>query len=500
MRQRLAERFADPEAAWSALRDLSRERSSLLAPSGRARVVLAGLLPTLLEAIGRHTDPDRVLSNLRAALEHLGAKATVYELWSEQPDALELLVALAAGSDVLSTLLARHPGVFDEVIDRLLTRAPVHAQDVLSEVRFALTSAAPGPGQLEVWALYQLQIGISDLGGRSNLQNTARQLAEVSSGFLEAWLQYALADTAGAHGGTPAGLQLALLSLGKLGGRELCYGSDVDLLAVYEAEGPAPDGTAPQVFCEAVLRKLLARAQAVAWGDAPPLELDFRLRPGGKSSPLAQSLEAVEGYYLARGAGPHAHDFERLALQKARAVAGSLELGQRAVDRVRRAIRGRDAAALGAEVERMRELQRRAAAEHDLKRGRGSLSDVELSTSALALLHLDPARDEPNTLRALHALQAAGALEAGAYLALSTGYAFLRRVELRLRVQRFDARPLLPLGHAKRRQLAHSLGYQDAAVPAEEAFLGRAGPPPGAGGPALRGDLAPHAAWLESEA
>ncbi|MBL4847823.1 MAG: hypothetical protein JKY65_20095, partial [Planctomycetes bacterium] len=200
--------FRHPLAAWRHLEGLSREPSLLLSPSGRARTVLAGLAPHLIEGVTAYPDPDRTLRHLERALAPLGAKATVFQLLVEAPDLLKLITALAAGSGVLSELMANHPEVFDEVVDRLLTRAPLHRDEVEAAAKGASPRALRG-----LKALYLLQIAMPDLAGQANLQNTARRLADLSEGLLRAFVAQATDEVAARYGGRPPG-SLVGLALG----------------------------------------------------------------------------------------------------------------------------------------------------------------------------------------------------------------------------------------------------------------------------------------------
>src|SRR5581483_7973057 len=153
------------------------EKSPYLAPSGRARTLLAGLAPRLLDLLARAPDPDAALRNLERATATLGAKATFYELLLENQDALELFCALAAASDFLVETLARRPGVFDEVVDRLLTGDHPTREAILAEARGALGREDSSDALRDVRAVHLLLVGIRDVSGRANAQNTGRDLA-----------------------------------------------------------------------------------------------------------------------------------------------------------------------------------------------------------------------------------------------------------------------------------------------------------------------------------
>ena len=475
----LAPLFKDPGAAWRNLQDLGRERHTLLAPSGRARTLLAGLAPRLLASIAARPEPDRTLRNIQRATANLGAKATVYDLWAENPDAQTLMVDLAAGSDVLTEVLAHHPGVLDEVVDRLLTRSPPRRAEVEEEVQRALRCGVAVEQALrEIRALNLLLIGALDLGGRQNLQNTARSLAEVAEGFLRAFVAHALERVGARHQGSPVQGRLCVLALGRLAARELCYGSDLDLLFVWDGQAPAGDGTAPDVFWGEVVQAVLALGAGQASVEGALLPIDLRLRPGGQRAPLAVAREAALAYYRGLGPGETARDFERLALQKSRPVAGTPGFPETCQAELLGAIYGASAGRAGAlldEVAEMRRRQREQSAAEDVKRGRGSLADVELLASALALLHgaREPALREPNTARLLEALERAQRLTPAEHRDLRTAYAFLRRVELRLRARTFERRAVVPGPGPERQVLARSLGYTDVgATPAEAHFAG----------------------------
>ncbi|MGE0707706.1 MAG: DUF294 nucleotidyltransferase-like domain-containing protein [Planctomycetota bacterium] len=465
--------LADPAAGWRQLLALADESRSLLG-SGRARAVLAGLAPRLLEAVAVRPEPDRVLRNLGLILAPLGAKATVLQLLVESSDLTDLLVHLAAASSVLVNLLAHHPGAFDEVVDRLLTRAPLDAAEVEAAARRALAGEARGDALRELRALYLLQVAIPDLAGRRNLQNTARGLADLAEGLLRALVSAAAADAAAARGGAPPDGALAVFALGALGARELSYASDCDLVFVYEGVAPAADGAPPGAFWAEVAQRVLALGEGTTGAaEGPLLAVDLRLRPGGSKGPLASARAALRDYLRGQGPGEAARDFERLAWQKARPVAGDPELGAALARELADELYARDydRGALLAEVAEMRARQRAAAEAGDLKRGPGGLASIELVASALGLLHGGrvPALRQPNTAHLLDALEAAGLLTPARHRELRTAYGFLRRAVLRLRARDWQARPVLPPPGPARRGLALDLGYVDVGeTPAEE--------------------------------
>lgn len=475
----LAGRFSDPAAAWQHLQDLARERHSLLAPGGRARSLLAELAPRLLAGIAAHPEPDRTLRNLQRAIANLGAKATVYQLWAEQPDAQALLVDLAAGSDVLPAVLAAHPGLLDEVIDRLLTRTPPRAAEVQEEAGRALRCGVGVARALrEIRALHLLLVGALDLAGRQNLQNTARSLAEVAEGLLRAVIEQARVEVAARHAGEPAQGRLCVLALGRLGARELCYGSDLDLLFVWDGPAPAGDGTAPQAFWSEVAHTVAEMGAGPASPEGALLPIDLTGRPGGTSGPLAVERRAALEHYRGRAAGASgASHVERLALQKARPVGGTPGFQEQCLSELTAVLYqpgGPQAArAVLDEVLALRSAQRAASSPDDIEQGPGSLADVELTASAVALLHgaREPGLRQPSTARLLDALEKAARLTPAEHRDLRTAWAYLRRVELRLRARDFARLAVMPGPGVARQVLARQLGYEDVGhTPAEVHF------------------------------
>ncbi|HZU95222.1 MAG TPA: putative nucleotidyltransferase substrate binding domain-containing protein [Planctomycetota bacterium] len=465
----IARGFKDPSQAARDLESLANERSPYLAPSGRARTLMAGLAPRLLDLLARAPDPDAALRNLERATATLGAKATFYELLLENQDALELFCSLAAASDFLVETLARRPGVFDEVVDRLLTGARPSREAIIEEARVALARENGGEALRDVRAVHLLLVGIRDVSGRANAQNTGRDLAVLAEGVLEALLERARATVAARHGGAPS-VGFAALALGKLGAQELSYSSDLDLLFVVEGPGHAPDGTSSEQFFEEVAREALRLGEGAASAEGPLYPIDLRLRPAGGKGSLAASLDSVRSYYRGEGAGEHAADWERLALQKLRPVAGDRAFAERAATVLRDDLYARSYPGLRRVVLEMRAKQIEAAGDDDLKRAPGGLADVEFLASALALEHggQNPALRETNTARLLGALRDANLLSVGEHLELMTAYQFLRRVELRLRVALARAESKVSRDPAERRALALRLGYVDAGVTAED--------------------------------
>jgi glutamate-ammonia-ligase adenylyltransferase len=249
---------------------------------------------------------------------------------------------------------------------------------------------------------------------------------------------------------------LALIAMGKLGGREIGYGSDLDLIFVYEGD----DEGAAERFARTAQRVL--RLAGAPHGEGPGYELDTRLRPSGSQGLLVVS---VDGF--ARYQDEHAQSWERQSLVKARVCAGDTELGDRVVAIARHAAYERGAPdpegihRLRARMERELGHERlgRSPARFDLKVGRGGIVDVEFATQWLQMCHGTDVRvRSTETEAALSALETCGYLDASLAEPLRDGWRFLRRLEQRLRIAHGLSASLLEEGAPGLATLARRMG------------------------------------------
>jgi glutamate-ammonia-ligase adenylyltransferase len=258
---------------------------------------------------------------------------------------------------------------------------------------------------------------------------------------------------------------MVILAMGKLGGREINYHSDLDIVFLYEADGhTAPAGRKSErtsnqhFFSELAGRIIKTTAYPGAYGRL--YEIDARLRPTGKSGTLATSMHEFKRYF----AEGHGQLWERLALCRARAAIGS----PRAIAEVTAAV---ETAAFdhprlpehAEEIRRMRHRLQETADSRDVKRGPGGIVDIEFLVQMLQLKHgrKHPEVRQPNTLRALESLHKAGYLSADEYGFFDHNYRLLRTIEGHLRLTNATARDTLPKDPTELTKLAHLLRYTD---------------------------------------
>jgi glutamate-ammonia-ligase adenylyltransferase len=481
--------FRDVQGAYDNLMSLARENIPFLS-TRRCRLFLASIAPRLLAAIARTPDPDGALVTLSRVSDSLGGKAALWELFSSNRPTLELYVKLCAACPYLAGILTSNPGMIDELMDSLLMeKLPdlARLEKALAELTHGAEDLAPI--LLSFKHVQHLRVGVRDLVGKDDIQDTHRALADVAEACLE---EIAVAETArltekwgeptiGAartddeSGDPPApwlpaptdvgqGCELIVLALGKLGGREPNYHSDLDLVFLYEAEGTTVNrrrGGGPTTINSHFFSELGQRIIKTASQFGPHgrlYEVDPRLRPTGRSGALAMPLDGFVRYFREGGG----QLWERLALCKARVIVGSPTAAQRAMSAVSASIyckpwRAQDAA----EIREMRRRLEESASSDNLKRGPGGTMDTEFIVEMLALKHGGdrPEVRVPGTLDGLAALAAAGCLSADDASFLADNYRFLRSVEARIRLMDAAGRHEFPDEPRELAKLAFLLDY-----------------------------------------
>ncbi len=387
-------------------------------------------------------EPDMALNNWERFVGELDDTETHFHRIYRQPKRLEILLRILSASQFLADLLIQHPDFFDEVTDpgRIHgTRGYGELYEELSAIRRS------DPHSVESWRRelrmfrhrHLLRVGSRDICYGASLKEIFSELSSLAEAVLQAALDYRLeqfhpegGDTAEA--GSPNGVaaeSVCILALGKLGGGELNYSSDIDLVILYEPGQENAKGSGDFDQIRKVVRAIRADiADPTEEGRA--YRVDFRLRPYGGSGDLVSTPRQLEEYYR-RAAGL----WEYQALLKARAVAGNRSLGERVVKR----IRDRQLPGLSAEeiIHSVREARRasewpaREMKRIDVKESPGGLRDIEFLVQGLQLIH---AAKRPEivcgaTLDAIDLLREYGYLLGETAERLTVAYRFLRRVE-----------------------------------------------------------------------
>ena len=464
--------FRDLQAAYRNLMALAEEKIPFLS-SRRCHHFLASIGQRLLQAISVTPDPDSTLVNLNQVSDSLGGKGVLWELFSFNPPSLRLYVRLCACSPYLSGLLTSNPGMIDELMDSMVLDKLPSRESLEATLADLCRGAEDHEPILHSFKNSQhLRVGVRDILSKENLRSTHGCLSDLAEVCLQEITNQQLQRlihkfgqptiVTGPHQGEPA--SLIILALGKLGGQEPNYHSDLDVVFLYEAEGntvatepgkPVNATTNQHFFGELGQRIIRVVNQLGPYGRL--YELDPRVRPTGKHGPLAVSLEGFERYFK-DGAGKL---WERQALCKARTIYGSPNAQLAAQATVQRIILDKPWKTRRAEeIRQMREHLQETASDQNLKRGFGGTIDIEFVVQMLQLRHAHQFNEVlvPGTLDAIETLRKTNCLDDQDATMLHESYVFLRSVESSLRLMNTSARHDLPDDPLELRKLAFLLG------------------------------------------
>jgi glutamate-ammonia-ligase adenylyltransferase len=387
--------FDDPVPIAAAL-DAMRESSYYRRLDGTGQRRLRELLPRMLRLVAASAAPSLTLSRLTKILEMIGGRTVYLALLNENANALKRLVELVAHSQFLADQIAMHPLLLDELIDeRLMLEPPTRERfaEELAQRHAAIQGEDP---ERQVEALRQFQraalfrVAVADLTGRLPLMKVSDRLTDIAEMIVRSALALALEQTRAKHGdplcsnddGTTRIAQMIVIAYGKLGGLELGYGSDLDLVFLHDSAGEVQRTDGPQpvdntVFFQRLAQRLV-HLLTVHTSAGRLYEVDTRLRPGGNRGLIAQTLQSFREYEF-----EEAWTWEHQSLLRARAIAGDPALCARfeeaRIEVLRKAVK-RDA--LKVEVRNMRakmrdNLSKAKAGQFDIKQDAGGVADLE---------------------------------------------------------------------------------------------------------------------------
>ncbi len=505
--------FADPESSTAEFARMRKRRGTPFSPS--APPELAAGAAWLVAEIAKVPDPDRAARHLADLFGQLAEPQATSRLFASSPRTARLLLSLFGSSDFLSRSLLRHP----ELIDQLVHRGSAPLSRERSELRAALharLAAHPADdveSQLSEMRRFHneevLRIGLHDVAGALEPEAVGTQLSDLADVSVEACLALATMEIERRDGAlvrtdvTQPAPSLVVIALGKLGGREIGYHSDLDLIFLYAGDGESSGprhASAHEQFAR-IAQRMISHL-SIPLPEGILYRIDTRLRPSGSAGPLVISFDALARYHSApsssdaskrsetpkiAGAGESAPRvawlWERQALLRARAVAGDAGLFARAerevleqslfrpLDAPARAEAARELLSMRERMER--EIAAESHARYNSKVGRGGLVDVEFAVQLLQLIHghAHPSIRMQSTPGALQSLAQEGLLEPAEADPLARGWRFLRRLESRLRIVRDRPIDHLPTEGRELVLLARRLGYSGAADAATSALL-----------------------------
>lgn len=453
---------------------------------------LAEILWPLLESVARTADPDQALNHWERLLSTV-SRSSFLDYLRSSPRMLDLLSTIFGNSDALAFSLIRDPMLIYWLGDQAVLEEQPRARALRRSVDGLLMNVSVRELRMDALRRFKrremLRIGVRDLLRLASVPETTEALSDLASVLIQAAYEMVTADMKAQYGtpyhrnaqGRRVETGFAVIGMGKLGGSELNYSSDVDVIYVYESEdgetaapgrkGTTRDGAAGrsisnEEYFERVAREL-THVLTDATKEGSVFRVDLRLRAEGTVGQLARSIESYERYYASRG-----QTWERMALLKAWPVAGDLKVGQAFLRRMRRFILGdsiKDVQAcrrLLLDVRGVKDLidRKMAARGHELrnvKLGIGGIREIEFIVQSVQLLSAArfPAVWRRGTLASLRQFHALGLLTAHDLKALERAYVFLRDVEHKLQMVHDLQTHALPDDDLELARCAIRLGY-----------------------------------------
>lgn len=465
-------RFEDVERAYSNLVSL-RNGPEKVNITERCRRLLEKIAPLLLQEVFNSPDPDQALSYLERFLMVIGARSSYYALLAENRETLKLLVSLFGMSEFLSKILINHPELLDSMVACSSISTLKSKEEMAANLAGLVEQSDYFEDQLDWLRRYRneefLRIGLNDIHCKLGQTEITTQLSLLAEVCLEAAYGMALKELI--RFGTPLFEQdgkernasMAIIAMGKLGGGDLNYHSDLDIIFVYDHQGYT--NGEKQISNHEYFAKLAQKIISILTmqtREGYAYKIDTRLRPSGNAGPLVTSLESFLEYHR-----KEAQIWERQALTKARVILGDETLSMQLNDVIRHTVYGASIDEEGRrEIRRLRmrmetELAKETSDSYNIKTGRGGMVDVEFAVQYLQLKygHANPDIRRTNTITALKFISITGILPEDDVDIFLNGYKFLRKLENRLRI--IHDYSVNDLGGTKNyiNKLAKRLGY-----------------------------------------
>ncbi|MGE0725210.1 MAG: bifunctional [glutamine synthetase] adenylyltransferase/[glutamine synthetase]-adenylyl-L-tyrosine phosphorylase, partial [Alphaproteobacteria bacterium] len=460
--------FRDPASLWQVVSNWHRGRYRAMR-SQRARELLTELTPRLLSAFAKASEPDATFMRFDAFLAALPAGVQIFSLFQANPWLLDFVAQIMGGAPRLAEHLSRHPVRLDAMLAGDFMGPLQDREALAADLARALSEARDFGDGLDLLSRWthdqQFRLGVQILRHATDGDAAGPHYSAVAETAVAELLPMVMQEFAQAHGRLPGG-GMVILAQGKLGGREMTVGSDLDLVSVYEVPGAVEGSDGPKALPVSTyyirLNARFVNAITASTGEGKLYEVDMRLRPSGNKGPIAAALEGFEHYHRSE-----AWTWEHMALTRARVIAGDERLATKVTATIRSILtQPRDPDRLLADVASMRarlSKEKRTSDPWDVKQRRGGLVDCEFIAQYLQLRH---AHDRPevlctNTTEALAALAAAGLLDAAAATDLDRAMRLWRRVQGYIRLTIGEDGDVAAAGAAWQAGLARSAGAVD---------------------------------------
>ncbi len=486
--------FRSPAAAYESLLVI-RDGLQHVRMTEKARRLLRRVAPAFMQDILESPEPEKALSNTEKFFASLRSKTPVFALLAENHHLIHLLVSLFSTSQFLSRFFIKDPSILDALASSAYAILFKNHETMNEELSDLLKKAVDYEDKLHALRRFRheefLRVALNDIQNKTLQEDVTAQLSCLADVCLEEAMAIARKELIPRFGipvcrgddGAEHEAAFVIVALGKLGGRELNYHSDLDIIFLFEKEGETrphertdTNKFKPQsnleYFSRLAQRIISVLTLKTSLGHVFPI--DTRLRPSGNQGPLVTSLNTFRQYHQTS-----AQVWERQALAKARTVSGPEHL-RRAIEKeidwvvYEKTIPDSFSGELCRLRKRMEnEVAREGKSRFNIKMGRGGIVDVEF---LIQYLQIKNGREHPeikrsNTLKALEAVHKAGFLNSDDCEVLSKGYKFLRRLENKLRLIHDQSISELSGDEEYLARLAKRLGYSDSNSPMGKLFL-----------------------------
>jgi [glutamine synthetase] adenylyltransferase / [glutamine synthetase]-adenylyl-L-tyrosine phosphorylase len=465
----LEESFAAPSLPrWvKQAQDTVTSAATLFAPhlnEGQKSEHITALAALLEDAAAKSLNHDRALMSVARVAASLDKSTDPPKITEAN---VKALVRLCGASDFFGEMIAANPPLLASLTDSVLVQSDYRAI-LRASIDPQRSFAAELSALRRNWSSLLLDIGRNDSAGEISLHESNRLQTELAVASINVAYLIARREMARRYGNPAGGPRLAILGLGRLASGGVDYGSDLDLVLIYDSAVPSPVASLTPDEAYARLGELIISALSSITRTGHLYHVDLRLRPDGNDGPLVSSSETFIDYLKHRAA-----PWEWLAYVKLRAVAGDVELGRAVELRARKIIheaaKNASAAELQSETRRVRDrLEQEQAKPNrrgrvEIKYGPGGMLDVYFATRYLQLRYDVPdGGSDRSTLSTLRQLKEANHLSEIDFVALHDGYGLLRRVDHEQRLLMGRLRRMPPTEHPALGDIARKLGYETA--------------------------------------
>ena len=458
--------FSDPVSAWAMIHQLG-QAASRLSPS-------TTLLPDVLNVVIASYDPERALKNIYTLLTQSddNAAASIFHILEHSPQETEALVSVFAGSQPLSMIIIQDPAFLISLLSDDTWRTLRSREQMTDSLKTMTAQTASFEEMLTCLRTFKkqeyLRIAICDLLKQADTPEVLLRLSDVADLCLQHAFEVCTRVLEERHGrpilsdGRPS--KFAIIGMGKLGGQELNFSSDIDLLYVYDStNGATTDNRLSTYEYYPKLARIITDVISRITPDGLVFRVDLRLRPEGRAGDIANAVDGYQRHYASRG-----QSWERQALIKARVVAGDRTVGQRFLDTITPFVFHQESDPLILDdINRMREkiahaLIERRSGEHHVKLGPGGIREIEFIIQGFQLIY-GGAQSWPwerSTLRTLSWIATHGYLTEGEAANLHDAYIFLRDLENRIQMAAGHQTHEIPADEHEQAVLARMMGIR----------------------------------------